>query len=171
MKKPTMKSNLDGLRALYENVSAMGKGRVQLGIFGNKTARGQGKKVKGKYATYSTAAESNADIGAKNEYGSFSEGIPARSWLRMPLAQYGELLVGHAKASMGGVELAKRTPKLLLQRLGLAAESLIHYAFKTSGWGQWQPNSAYTIRMKGSDKPLIDTAQLERGVSSRVVMG
>ncbi len=154
-KRSSIRSNVTGLKALAGNLQAMGKHRIQVGIFGNKTDRDD-------------TTETNAEIGAKNEFGSFSEKIPARSWLRMPLQTHGKELGKTAKAESANLAAAGKLG-LFLKRMGIAAEGIIQQGFRTSGWGSWAPNAPSTIEAKGSDKPLIDSAQLRRGVASRVV--
>ena len=44
-----------------------------------------GPKMTRKKKTDPKSTASNAEIGAKQEYGSFTEGIPPRSFLHMPL--------------------------------------------------------------------------------------
>ena len=59
--------------------------------------------------------------------------------------------------------------KYVYRFLGLYAESFIKQAFSSGGFGRWAPNKPNTIAQKGSDKPLIDTAQLRRSITSDVV--
>ena len=56
-----------------------------------------------------------------------------------------------------------------LKTLGVVAEGTIQKAFATGGWGEWPKLSPVTIRRKKSSKILIDTSQLRRSISSRVV--
>ena len=162
-------SNLKGLQDLGAALGAMRQRRVQVGIFGGKNARTEGTG-KGKAA----APETNAEVAAKNELGSYAEGVPRRSFLQMPLFLHGkELFATASKDSVkvlvdSGKAAAKRV-ELFYKRIGIAAENVVHEAFQTSGWGTWKANAPTTIMLKGSDKPLIDTRQLERAVASRVV--
>lgn len=113
----------------------------------------------------------NPEIAAKNEFG---VGVPRRSMLRMPLHLYGDRIVKEAKAdATEQLKNVGRAPqaaaKRILTRLGIAGENLVQEAFDTGGFGSWAQNSPTTIALKGSDAPLIDTAQLRRAVDSRVV--
>lgn len=168
MKKSSSKINVQGLKDLKASLALMKAQRVQVGIFAAKTMR-------------TGDVETNADIGAIQEYGvpyafkmGHSQGLPARSWLRMPINLKGKEIFGKA-ANKAAEFVTKSTNSvamrvnLFYRRIGIAAEVVIHQGFRTRGFGTWAPNTASTIKGKGSDSPLIDTRQLERGVASRVV--
>lgn len=128
---------------------------VQIGIFGNKSGRKKG-------------AATNAELGAIHEYGSFSKGIPARSFLRMPVSTQSTQVIAEATGGSKGLVASGQIVKLL-KRLGIACENVIQRAFSSRGFGSWAPDKPSTVRRKGSDSPLIDTAQLRRSIASRVV--
>lgn len=114
----------------------------------------------------------NPEIAAKNEFG---VGVPKRSMLRMPLHLHGDKVLKDAQADATAQmkDVAKnprRTAKKMLDRLGIAGENLVQEAFNTRGFGNWKPNAPVTIALKGSDAPLIDTAQLRHAVDSRAVI-
>ena len=119
---------------------------VKVGILGNKNNRSKG---------------TNASIGAIMEFGSISKKISVRSFLRMPLHQKSkEILEMVKKTSKGLIEKGNHTQ--IFVNLGLACESIIQQAFTTSGFGKWAP-------LKYRDgKPLIDTGQLRRSITSKV---
>ncbi len=117
-------------------------------------------------------ALTNPDIAAKNEFGI---GVPRRSMLRMPFHLHGDKVLkdaqADAKAQLKEVGRApERTAKRILDRVGIAGENLVQDAFDTRGFGSWKPNAPLTVELKGSDSPLIDTAQLRRAVDSRAVL-
>ena len=58
--------------------------------------------------------------------------------------------------------------KEVFVKIGIIAEGVVQEAFSTRGFGKWAPNSEMTIAQKGSDSPLIDTAQLRKSISSDV---
>lgn len=155
MESKIIKSDFNGLNNL---VKALSDTRVvQVGVMGKKAMR------KGKDAT-----ATNAELGAIHEFGSQTKGIPARSWLRMPLHQQTEQIIGDTAA--GSMELAKAGNKIgILKVLGIACENAIQRAFGSHGFGGWAPDKPATIKQKKSSAPLIDTGQLRRSVSSRVV--
>lgn len=129
---------------------------ARVGILGNRDARKLGDPM------------GNAEIGLIQEVGSYSNNIPARSWLRYPLIfkknEFVKLIT--TKETTKLIDEGKIKTVFLL--IGLLAEKIIQQAFATQGFGTWEPNSPITIALKGSSKPLIDTSQLRRSVTSEV---
>lgn len=171
MESRIIKSDFSGLTTFLKGISE--NHVINVGIFGNKTGRQktEHRMVKGKMRSFKSKEEStqtNAEIGALHEFGSFTKHIPARSFLRLPLHQKQKEIV--AEASQGAAALlAKGQVVLVLKRLGIACENWIQRAFETRGFGAWKANAPSTIRRKGSSQPLIDTAQLRRSIASKVV--
>lgn len=139
------------------------KDYARIGILGSKDNRsGKG----------SDEDFSNATIGLKQEFG--IDRIPARSFLRFPLQHEAKSIIKsfdkqaekYEKSLIGGKFINQ-----LLKELGILGENAVQKAFETGGFGQWKPNSPVTITMKGSDKPLIDSAQLRKSITSEVVDG
>jgi hypothetical protein len=129
---------------------------VKVGVMGSKNARA------------SKDFETNATIGARHEFGSASDGIPKRSFLKMPLDEKlpEELDEIGDDVFLG---LTENNIEEFYQKLGIKAEEIVQEAFNTGGFGKWTPLSEVTIRKKGHDKILIDTVQLRRSISSEVV--
>lgn len=144
---------------------------VKVGILWGDNARQEGGNYSQKKGLRRTkpipSDQTNAEIGAKHEFGSFSEHIPMRSFLRMPLfARSAEIV---KEASVGALALLAQGNKVkLLKRLGIACENAIQLAFATHGFNRWAPNKISTAERKGSGSPLIDTGQLRRAISSEV---
>lgn len=164
------------LRNLYEIQRQLGKQYfVQVGILGKSPTRketvdkktfkpGEGKHKAGKKASTLT----NADVGKKMEFGSASENIPARSFLRMPL--YLKLPGTVKKLGQSFIDsLTEKNIKKFYTRFGILCENIIQTAFATRGFGRWAPNAQLTIDIKGSNAPLIDTGQLRKSITSRVI--
>ncbi len=152
--KSALKYDLSKLQIFVKSMDD--KHQVQVGVFGNKSSRKDSSKL------------SNAEVGAINEFGSFSRGVPPRSFLRMPIhTQQDQILKQVKPGAQEMIAAGKMT--LLLKRLGIACENVIQAAFASRGFGTWKANQPSTIRRKGSDSPLIDTAQLRRSIASRVV--
>lgn len=129
---------------------------AKVGVLGGSPAREEG-------------AVTNADLGMIHEYGTSDGRIPARSWLRMPL----QFKMPEVYKSMGGalIDAAFRGEKRLALQfslLGKRAEAVIQRAFGSRGFGNWAPNKPSTIRQKGSDSPLIDTAEFRKSITSEV---
>ena len=144
--------DLTGLTNLSKGLGA--KYKVQVGIFGGKGSRKGG-------------ALTNADVGAIHEFGSFSRGIPARSFLRMPIRFKTARIMKEAGKKFLELFSAHRK-NIFWESLGIAAEGVIQEAFSTGGYGKWPKLAAATAKRKGSDAILIVTAQLRRSIASRV---
>ena len=138
------------------------------------------RAMKNKYVAYvgilgSKATEehensdyTNAQIGAVHEFGSISNNIPARSFIRMPLeAEMGKWIAKEGKRYFN--DAVNGNLQHFFTRVGLKAEEIIQDAFVTRGFGQWAENKPATIARKGSSMPLIDTGALRASISSEVV--
>ncbi len=96
---------------------------------------------------------------AVHEFGSPSQNIPPRSWLRSPLEtkrKQIEKTVGKRLKAL----LEKGDLKGVYKLFGKACETQIQEAFDTGGFGTWAPSS--------SPSPLIDTGAAKKSVTSRV---
>lgn len=154
------KADVNGLKNLV-NLLKKGLPRVKVGVLGETNQR-------------NTEGPTNAEIGFANEFGKMTgyPKIPSRSFIRMPLN-----LVFHQKLkekkSLTGKELEKALTEgkevEFAQKVGLVAEETIQEAFETHGFGNWAPNAPRTVAEKGSDSPLIDTGQLRRSITSKVI--
>ncbi|RTL04659.1 hypothetical protein EKK58_10135 [Candidatus Dependentiae bacterium] len=166
----TLKVNLDKVKDLEEQLAK--NYSVKVGILGSGNARkntvttANGKRKAGKEDSNIT----NAQIGLLQEKGSLSRNIPRRSFLMMPLQtklpDYVSRIGNYFYQSLETGDIKKA-----YSMTGLLAESIIQRAFATRGFGKWAKNSPYTIMMKGSDSPLIDTSQLRKSITSTVVTG
>lgn len=163
-------------RGLDRLVKTLGDGHVvRIGILQNKTNRNEAGKARSLKAggghridTSSHSEITNAEIGAVQEFGSISKGIPKRSWLRMPIFQNAKNIISDAaKILPKAVETGSMIP--VLRIIGISAQAQIQKGFDSRGFGRWKPNAAATIAAKRSSAPLIDTAQLRRAVTSAVV--
>lgn len=151
--KPSMHYDLSKLHQFIAGLDRGKKMQVKVGIMGQKVTRGGGP--------------TNAEIGAKHEYGSFSEHIPMRSFLRMPLHQKSDMILEHVrKHSKKAVEAGDIDQ--VLKNLGVACEMVIGMAFSTGGFGQWKPLSDFTVEQKGHSLILIESRQMERAITSKV---
>jgi len=173
-----VKINLDKLELIRKALGV--KLRAQVGILGAsphnrsifktrmaternpKTNIGRPSKTLGSELT-------NAEIGAVHEFGRNSKPkIPQRSFLWMPLKLYLQDYV-NKKSSVFNRLITLADMHTMYELLGITAENVVQSAFQTGGFGNWPALSSVTIARKGSDKILIDTAQLLKWVTSRVV--
>lgn len=125
--------------------------------------------ILGKTTTRPDDAQTNAEIGLKQEFGSITQNIPPRSFIRMPLTTQIEKIQEGLKKIKIIENAAQDKVKRIYEMLGLLGEEVIQEAFSTAGFGQWKPNSPYTIAKKGSSAPLIDTGELRKSITSDVV--
>ena len=79
----------DGLERLKGTLKALRGNHVQVGVFGHKTGRTRGSDV------------TNAELGLIHEVGSSARNIPARSFLRFPLASHQRADQGHGGGPAG----------------------------------------------------------------------
>ena len=140
---------------------------VKVGITGNKAT--EVRKEPGE-----KRGKTNAEIGLIQEFGKMTgkQRIPARSFIIMPLkTRLNPYLKRNLKTTQKAFDKAVKSGKAeeFAAKVGIIAESVIQDAFATSGWGKWAPNAPSTVKQKGSDKPLIDTGELRRSISSEVI--
>ena len=160
--------NLDGLHTLQRQAEELGGLRAQVGLF-QETA---GRSVK-----RAGRLDNNPQLGSVHEFGLsysiLSTGatvvIPPRSWLRMPLALHLTKSIRESGALFWFTKLHTLGPRRMLQHLGVVGEEIIQEAFRTGGYGFWKKLRPQTAKKKGSTKILIESAQLRKAISSRVV--
>ena len=116
----------------------------------------------------------NAQIGFIQEFGKHTgkQKIPARSFIVMPLKLHlNKYLQKKSSMTKGAFEKSVKEGKVndFVAKVGIVAEEVIQDAFATSGFGNWAPNKPSTVKRKGSNKPLIDTGELRRSISSEVI--
>jgi len=146
---------------------------VHVGILGHKAGRNEIVKTKsGKRKENrghpSLNSLTNAELGLIHEKGSLTAKIPPRSFLVKPLKMKEDEL---KKMSAADLNKLFKTGKvmLFLKRIGKSAEKIIQQAFATGGFGMWWSLEASTKARKNSSAILIDSGQLRRSISSRVV--
>lgn len=161
--------NMAPLQRLRSSVAGLGRQRAHVGLFSDKAARRPD-------GTRQNAIPDNPSLGAIHEFGlSFSRvgdqsttTIPRRSFLQMPLS----LVLGN-EVLRGGIlwanELITHGSEYTLALLGMLGEDVVQEAFNTGGFGQWPALAPETIRRKRSARILIETSQLRKAVSSRVI--
>ena len=130
---------------------------VKVGVFGNHKSQRTDNSI------------NNVELAVIQNFGSISNNIPARPFIDMPLREKRADILKYAASPTMRNLLLTGDVKKALGLLGVFAENIIQKAFDTSGFGKWAPNSPVTIRLKGSDKPLVDSGQLRRAVTSEVV--
>lgn len=89
--------------------------------------------------------------------------IPARPFMRLAWKNFSNDRVKIQTKLAKDLVSGKINPDQALGQIGLALENSIVRSIRNGGW---QGNSPHTIRAKGFDKPLIDTAHMWQSVSS-----
>lgn len=156
--KVETKFEFDGLEELAKALND--KRFVKVGLIG-----GKGKEL------HTDSDTNNATIGLVHEMGSKTNNIPQRSFLRMPIEQKKKEIVKFVLAGKNKIikGISKGTLQFLYERLSIGAETQILDAFYTGGFGQWAKLKASTIARKGSSSILIDTGQLRKAITSKIV--
>ncbi len=153
----TVKVNLTGLKTLQRQLTELETMHAEVGLLADTAGRSAGPG----------RLQDNPSIGFVHEFGSTLQNIPERSFIRMPLM----LHLGNAIAA--GVDwialLKAKGAKFVYARLGIIAEEVIQEAFSTGGYGAWPQLKPATIRRKRSSAILIESAQMRKAISSRVV--
>ena len=151
----------DGLDRIAASLATKFVARV--GVLGQKGA-----------TEHAGTKKTNASIGLLHEKGSISLNIPQRSFLQMPLVRNAKEIFVNSRiiekwivAAISAGKNPKEAWYKAYKDLGFIGEQTVQHAFEQSGPG-WAPNSPVTIAAKGSDKPLIDTGELRRSVTSEV---
>jgi len=148
-----------------KEISAMlGSGMfIKVGIVGDEAATEREKKDDKEESL------SNAEVGLKHEFGSVTEKIPIRSFLKMPLETKFKSILKAMSSTTARSKLEKGEIEDFWKIVGISAENVIQDAFESGGFGKWKPLSAFTKLKKGSSQILIDTAQLRKAITSEVV--
>lgn len=136
------------IKALKENLPT-----ARVGILSGKNAR-------------TGAANSNATIGAKHEFG--NEGMPIRSFLRMPitdeLQKYLEQAGAFDKPTLDAVIKSGSIEKWM-EKIGISAVAVVLEAFNTGGFGKWKSSN---MALKETKQTLVETQQLKDSISYEV---
>jgi hypothetical protein len=114
----------------------------------------------------SDVPSSVAEYASKNEFGSFSENIPSRQFMRDTFK--GESMSRIRKVAnkiFTEIAQANRGAKEALEKLGLYIAGAVQ---TTINKGKFEKNSPVTIALKGSAKPLIDTGTMKRALTAWV---
>lgn len=147
--------DLSGLQELKNRLKATNK-KARVGILGGDNSRPD-------------EPLGNAGIGLVHEMGSTTKNIPPRSFLRMPLETKAKELVSVLDSKLVSDNISQGNLEVALELLGIKAEAIVQEAFESGGFGKWAANSPDTIAQKGSASPLIDTGELRKSISSKVV--
>jgi hypothetical protein len=152
----TVTKDFSGFGKLRKSLQDLTTYRADVGLFNDTSYRA---KVKAGGLT------DNPSIGFQHEFGNPETSLPERSFLRMPLEQHLKPVLNFDWFS----RLVKTGAKCTVALLGVFGEDVVQEAFASGGYGQWPALKKRTIQRKGSSKILIETAQMRKAVTSRVV--
>lgn len=103
-------------------------------------------------------------IGAIHEFGVPQQGIPQRSFLRVPFRtqrkRLDKTIAAQFEAVSGGLNV-----DVGLGRIGVVATNVSKGAFTSLGYGSWEPIDPETAAAKGSSQTLIDTGILRGSIT------
>lgn len=142
----TIKIDMSGLDRLKKSLKELEK-KVRVG-------------VPDEYAELADKLE----LGFVPPIGRFS---PPRSHLRLPLEMREKEIANRAVLRL--TDITPSNCKQAVEELGRASLDAINESFDTGGFGQWQDNTSYTIRLKGRNEPNIDTGSLRDSYNYEVV--
>lgn len=132
-------------------------------------------KITEKMAAYLAITAKELGLPKLEKQGDGYVHIPARSFLLMPLTRKNAILKKlKKKFDTKYIEdityyLGKKGDLMTLAvLLAASAVEVVQEAFDTGGFGQWEPDSPYTIAMKGSANPLLDTGELRRKITYEI---
>ncbi len=106
----------------------------------------------------------NAELAFIHTNGSPKQRIPARPFLQPAILANKEKIAKFQKKIIRDALNGNATLMLAdMEKLGIFAQSAAVNWFVDPRNG-WPPNAPLTIKLKGSDKPLIDTGQLRNAI-------
>lgn len=103
-----------------------------------------------------------ADIAFKNNFGSFKEKIPARPFGSTLIPRYKEKIERVIRKELKAYVEGKQTLEAAYNRIGLACSGFMKDNLTN---GDWKPNAPFTVFLKGSSRPLIDTGQMRQSIT------
>jgi hypothetical protein len=141
-----------GLAHIAEDLKRLQASDVLVGIPAPKAQR-RGQPV------------NNAELLFIHSHGSQLRNIPARPVLEPAIEASVKVITPHlAEAAKNVMDQRPAQAEVNLQRAGTAASNAARRWFVDPRNG-WAPNAPSTIKRKGSDKPLIDTASMRRAIT------
>lgn len=102
-----------------------------------------------------------AEVAAKNEFG--TDKIPSRPFMRQSAEKHENW--GEEMGEVWNSVIDGNNPKTAMHLIGQKIMGDIQEEIAT---GDFVPNAPYTIKKKGSDRPLIDTGQLRKSITYKV---
>lgn len=101
-----------------------------------------------------------AEYAIYNEFGTSK--IPARPFMRGYIDNNKDRIIRFCRNGLTQVTLGNASFDQFLNAVGVEMTSGIKKSINT---GEWVPNAPYTVKRKGSNKPLIDTGVMLNSVT------
>lgn len=124
---------------------------IKIGILGKNAREGGG---------------TNSEIGLKHEFG--KDGMPVRSFLRMPLIEnLGKYLenAGAFNEEVLKEVIEQKSILTWMKKIGVTAERVVADGFDSGGFGKWKPSN---MSFKKNKQTLVETQQLRNSITSEV---
>lgn len=147
----------------YARVGIIGANAMKPHMEGKN--KNSNKKKSKRVASDIESGMTMAEIGVIQEFGSVTNNIPPRSFLRMPIEEKKRDLIRFLSSPTVRAVVSKGDVKRAFKMLGTEAVGVVLDAFRTRGFGHWADNKQQTIDRKGSDSPLIDTGELRKSIT------
>jgi hypothetical protein len=109
-----------------------------------------------------------ADIANKNNFGSYSQNIPARPFGTTTIPRYKPQIQKIIQIQINDILEKGKDVKKGFDAIGVVCAGFMK---KNLTDGEWTPNAQSTIDLKGSDQPLIDKGQMRQSITWRVHEG
>ena len=144
-------------KKFFSTIAELNKLQVRIGFSAGKSGRGQNNEsvTANDYEDGTTVAE----VAAWNEYGTSQ--IPPRPFLRQSVENHADEINANIEVVIKAVVSGDIDTEKALMMIGAMQVGYVQHEIKTGGF---TPNKPSTIRMKGSDRPLIDTGQMRQSV-------
>lgn len=108
-----------------------------------------------------------AGVAAVQEFGSESKNIPSRPFMRETFDTKARAISSFGGQVIGKVASGAMTVRVAADLIGLKMTGFIQAKIVS---GNWTPNTAHTIKRKGSNKPLVDTGHLRQAIRHVLVV-
>lgn len=161
-----VKDSAPGLMQLRDELERLQKSYVIVGYPAGIVTHAQSKlNPTTKQTRKKKAGADMAQIAAYNEFG--TKDIPARPFIFSTVDEHKSDINRVIERQYDKILEGKTTVKKALELVGLYVKKQIDLKI---GSLRYPPNSPRTIKQKGSDKPLIDFAQMRQALQYKVVI-
>ncbi len=149
--------NVDGLEKMLKALKQKPP-KARIGILSDKDTRTGDGPI------------DNAELGMVHEFGSLKQGLPQRSFLRVPLNdRLGKEMEKEGALSEAEFKEVLKTGTVTpwLKKVAILAEGIVLGAFDSAGYGKWPKwkDPGYT---NNAGQILVDTGQLRNSITSEV---